>query len=398
MNGMWEPPELTPAMEKRVNREVQKVLSEARNNEKNGPKAHHLVPNSYLKRWAVGDRIRVTETTSRKTWCPDPAKAATETHFYRMQHEQLDPATVPPLFFETLLSRIEGMAVRGIDHLEAHGTIDLSPDDAVWLSIYIAFQITRGRTFRVGQQELLLNTLRLLHPATEQGARHLIESTGGTATPALVAETLESLEALHSGKIWVAPATAEMISMSGQMAMQLSPHLLARDWVVYWTDLSSFITCDEPVVILNGPEVSRREKGGFGTADVVLFPLSPSALLAMFHPHHDLDPLALWPELDAVEVDEVNIEIAANSYRWMFERSDRSRTLTMSLPPLQPATRMERNLKLINKPTSELVRTTHPSRWQMVADPPPLPVRRWWPDQSPPMLRSDLTHQLLPPW
>ena len=42
--------------------------------------------------------------------------------------------------------------------------------------------------------------------------------------------------------------------MSGEMAMQLSPQLLARDWVVYWTDLSSFVTCDEPVVILNGPD------------------------------------------------------------------------------------------------------------------------------------------------
>lgn len=45
--------------------------------------------------------------------------------------DALDPNVVPPLLFEHLLSKIEGKAVPGIDHLVAFGAEDLSADDGV---------------------------------------------------------------------------------------------------------------------------------------------------------------------------------------------------------------------------------------------------------------------------
>ena len=60
---------------------VAALFESARNSEKSAPRKHHLVPASYLRRWAVHDQIRVTETDSRHSYTPSPEKAARETDF-----------------------------------------------------------------------------------------------------------------------------------------------------------------------------------------------------------------------------------------------------------------------------------------------------------------------------
>jgi hypothetical protein len=64
----------------------------------------------------------------------------------------------------------------------------------------------------------------------------------------------------------------------------------------------------------------------------VLFPFDPHHLLAMFHPYLSLDELALYPELCPSEADEINIELAAGSDRWLFELPNHIRGLTLTVP------------------------------------------------------------------
>ena len=90
------------------------------------------------------------------------------------------------------------------------------------------------------------------------------------------------------------------------------------------------------------------------------------------------------PPLDNADVCELNRELAANSYRWLFERSDRSATLTIPLPHLQPAMLQSGPLEIANEPRSELYKHSRPSRWFQTAEPPPLPVARWWGEHDEP--------------
>lgn len=364
-----------------ITAEFEALFEEARALEKNPPRKHHLIADTYLKRWAVGGRLRVTETRSRYTYKTSPAKAGRETDFYRIEHPGLDSVAMPPFLFEHLLSRIEGKTVPAIEHLVAVGFDGLSPEDGFWLATYMAFQLTRGRAFRAEQQAITQELFRLENPSTESRARRIIEQVGEEPTPERVADTLGFLRTIQDGSRYVSQEQAGVIGMAGQVAEGLVPHLLFRDWFVFRSDWAPIITCDEPVVAIDGPGGDRRERGGFGTAGVIVFPLAPNAVLAMFHPDAELDDISLHPDLNPNETDELNLEIAANSHRWMFERPDRTRSCTLALPPLQPASAMEGPLALADRP-GELYRTYKPSRWHTSPNPPSWPISRWWPNQA----------------
>ena len=65
---------------------MQDLLEEARKNEQGTPpRKHHIVPSSYLARWAEDDRIRVTETDTKRTRTESPKQAERITDFYRIE-------------------------------------------------------------------------------------------------------------------------------------------------------------------------------------------------------------------------------------------------------------------------------------------------------------------------
>jgi len=375
--------------------EVADLLAQAERNARQAPRKHHLVAGSYLARWEVAGKIRVTETSSRHTYAQAASQAARETDFYRIESPDIDPVEVPPLLFETLLSRIEGEASQAIDYLVRNGEPGLSGDDRVWLSAYLAFQITRGRAFRAEQDAAADMLFKLTTQATEASARHMLEVADIEPTPEAIATTLDMLENLQAGRLVVREQTAAIIGRGAELAEFLTPQLLYRRWLVYWASHVPFVTCDEPVVILEGPDADRRRRGGVGTADVVVFPLSPEAVLAMFHPDDDPDDVALYPQLDSRETADLNLEIAANSHRWLFERSDRTATLGMSLPPLPPATAQEGPLELVGEPNARLFNQYRPSRWYWSKEPPQLPVFRWWNQTT---VLGQVGRRLLPDW
>lgn len=84
------------------------LLEQARKNESGTPpRKHHLVPASYLRRWAEGGVIRVTDLDDNNSYLCAPEKAARETDFYRIDHPDIPRDEVPPLVFETLLGHLE---------------------------------------------------------------------------------------------------------------------------------------------------------------------------------------------------------------------------------------------------------------------------------------------------
>lgn len=65
------------------------------------------MPEFYLKHWADGGKLRVTNVDESRSWVTTPNKAAFETDYYRVDSADIDPQEVPPLLFETALSKIE---------------------------------------------------------------------------------------------------------------------------------------------------------------------------------------------------------------------------------------------------------------------------------------------------
>ncbi|ACZ83729.1 hypothetical protein Aros01_01607 [Streptosporangium roseum] len=358
--------------------EFRLLLEQARRNAAGSPpRKHHLIPASYLHRWAEDSKVRVTVVDEHRSYLSSPEKAARETDFYRIEHPGVDADQVPPLLFETMLSRIEGNAKTVIDELISHRDVRaLDPEHLALFAWHLALSITRGKAFRAEQREMLTDTYRLQYAkVTDQGIQARLRKHGIDPTPETVAIHRKLLDDLQTGEVWVQNPDAAVIASSGQIAAVLGDYLFRRNWVVYEAP-PILVTCDEPVITIGGPGSPRSEREGVESAGVVMYPLSPSNLLVLFHA--EMRPLGP-PVLDHVETAEINREILAGASQWAFERPSRNIAKGLRVPPVpeKPFLR-EGPLPQVDGAESELYRYFRPTRWQDDAWAPPWPVARWW--------------------
>ena len=364
--------------EQSLDEAVAAMFESARKNEKSAPRKHHLIPASYLARWSLRGRIRVTESTSKHTYLTAPEKAARETDFYSLASADLDSHDIPPLLLETILSRVEGTAKATIEVLLQGGPAALTLVDALGFAQFLAFQYVRGRAFR--EQLMALSNagmLKMWEGVTDEGIAARLKQQGTDPTPEAVATMRKTLNEWKSGDLRIGPQPAAQAGYAAAAAEQIALVFLARPWRIYHSAMP-MITCDEPVVPVAGPRGNRRENAGLSTAGVVLFPLDPHFLLAMFHPDLGLDEVALYQELDPIEADEINCELAAHSDRWLFEQPGRTRTLTLIVPPYPSSRAVLETINVVNRPEGEFLRGYSPTRWHQHPQPPPCPVNRWW--------------------
>ncbi|MGF9760885.1 DUF4238 domain-containing protein [Microvirga sp. 0TCS3.31] len=337
-----------------------------------GGRKQHLVPASYLARWSVDDRVRVTEVDTRRSYIARPERVGLETDFYRLKADDLDADDLPPLALEVLLSKIEGKAKQGIDELLAEGAP--SPEHGAFLAWFIALQATRGRAFRASMRAQSHEISKLQYKdLDEAGVKRLIQQNRGEATDAEVAAGMDSITKILSDEWTIVPQDAALAAMAAQIAGELvSVLLLQRRWLVYDTP-AVLVTCDEPVVALAGPDGERGESGGFGDAPVILFPLSPTKLLVMLR--NDLEPESQL-ELDHLEVADINRELVAASFRWVFEQPSRRVGRAMPVPGPPPTIEVEQ-VQAESQGVREVYRFYRPTRW-VAAPSTAWPVSRWW--------------------
>lgn len=73
--------------------EVRAIFEQAvKNAEGTPPRKHHLVPASYLRRWAEDGKVRVTVVDEGRSYLSAPETAACETDYYRLDHPDVDPS------------------------------------------------------------------------------------------------------------------------------------------------------------------------------------------------------------------------------------------------------------------------------------------------------------------
>lgn len=358
--------------------EFSRLLDQARRNAAgSAPRKHHLVPASYLRRWAEDNRIRVTVLDERRSYISTPENAARETDYYRLEHPDLDADDLPPLLFETMLSHVEDNAKGVIDELLEHGDPGrIDPERMALFAWHLGLSVTRGRAFRAGMKGMVADFFRLqFGKITDSGILALLTKHGVADTPDNLARHRAFFDDLQSGKVWVEQPDAALVALSGQIADPIGEQMFLRKWRVYETP-PILVTCDEPIVTVGGPGSSRSERAGVGSAGVVLYPLSPTALLALFEAR--MKPRGT-STLDLDETAEVNREIASNASRWVFERPSQDVAQALMLPPApDPPFKREGPFPVAGSTTGEAFRTFTPTRWADKDEAPPWPVARWW--------------------
>jgi hypothetical protein len=371
--------------------EFQAILDRARRNEASAPRKHHVVPASYLRRWAEENRVRVTEVDTGTSYETSPLKAARITDFYRIEAEGLDPDEIPPLLIETALAEIEGWGRGIIDELISQPE-SLDPRQIANFAWFLAFQFTRGMANREEMRFIANDFFKIRYTnLSDDGIRRELRRRGAKPTPELVEASRRLLDQVRDGKVMIAPQDAALVGHAAQSAAAAGEHFLYRAWIVCRTP-RILVTCDEPVVAVGGPGSRRGERAGVASAGVLLFPLSPDRLLVMMRDDLALahgiaahrDGRLLADELDHIETAEICREIVMNSHRWAFERPSRRVTLQFEISP-SPGPAASEEVGPIRESNREgyLMRTFRPSRWMNRSGPSPWPVARWWaPDLS----------------
>ncbi len=280
---------MPPSQQTRHETALRELIDEARRSgeSRSAARRHHLVPAFYLKYWAAGGKIRVTHLDEARSWTSSPKNAALETDFYRVESPDFDPQEVPPLLFETALSKFEQW---GADFINAAIDDPAAPgrDDEMRLrfSLFMAMQYVRGRHFRAVAGASMTDFLKLKYgQLTNAGVRHLLQEKGLEHDEQNVARVRRFTEDLNSGELTITPDKAALIGMSGRMVHDVGSYLFDRGWHIYQLP-SILVTCDEPLVPIPGPPQSRAERAGVADAGVIIFPLTPSLLLAMFDGVH----------------------------------------------------------------------------------------------------------------
>lgn len=362
------------------------MMSAARRNVASAPRKHHIVPQSYLAAWATSGRVRVTDISSRRSWTTSPAKALRRTDFYRLEHEDIPEAEIPPLLYETMLSRVEGEALPGLTALAAdvpegdRVQYRYPPDVIVPVIDFLAFQATRGQRHRQTLISAATDGYRQLYaPLVDRELLRveLAERLGRQPTATELDESHTFMLGLLDGSIEVGPAEAAATVEGGLSAQRIRDFIGDRNWRVYQAS-RPLMTCDEPVLILGGPGTPRSEVAGFANAGALVFPLAPHALLAMFRNDLRLSPEGQSAQLSPLEVHQLNREIMAASAEAVVETSDGVVASRLVVPPWPRVTAVEEGYTMADEPETEVVRFFRRTRWANTSEKPPWPVPRWW--------------------
>ncbi|PLV48021.1 hypothetical protein X011_17765 [Mycobacterium tuberculosis variant microti OV254] len=341
------------------------------------PRKHHLVPRFYLQRWAENDKVRATELDSKRTFTPSPQNAARRTDFYRLEEGTYQWGS--PVAWEAFLSVIEGRVSTTTEALvtRSAGLRDLSTEELQELMWFLALQFTRGMNFRRSLLWMLVQQHVVHYESSGDDSLKRVLSEGGyETTEENVTRMRQQLAEMRTNPTRLPMLTALKVKHSADSAANVYPHLASRLPVIYHTP-RQLVTCDEPVIAIDEDMGSRDGEFGIGNAPIIVYPLAPDVVLALFRRDFPI-VLSHYEPLTHSELLALNQSILGNTYLHGFELPSRHLTTQLYVPPLaQPGER----IVVARRPNGEEVHKLTPGRrrWRGQPQAPRRPVQRWWP-------------------
>ncbi|MGY2059320.1 DUF4238 domain-containing protein [Nocardia gipuzkoensis] len=329
--------------------------------ESENSKEHHYVPRFYLDRWAVDGLIQPTQVDAGVAYSPQrPKDVGKKTNFYSIPRSG-DTIDLPLKWVEKHLSRIESDCIKHFESMDSLGSGKVVEDSLKRdMSVFLALQLARTPSHRE-RSMVIIN-------GPEAAKREWLKRTRPQAT---ATQIQESLKPRYSD-----PKREALHLMLADVRNGGAQGLYLRRWAIYRT-VEPIATCDDPVIAIAGPTVSRSISLGLLSA-VIIYPLGPHQLLVLLRPdHHHRPPLTLTAD----EVSSVNLEIASAATRTVFERPGDGIAGNVSVPAryvpelddetaanLSP----ERALAML------LNEATRRRRWPDDSAAPDWPVPRWY--------------------
>ena len=233
---------------------------------------HHLVPKSYLKRFADGRRVvlaRRDDLATRLTTSVDAA--VKEGGFYDVPQG----LGLPTRYIEDLLGEVEGRAANAIDAVLA-GDFPPSMQTRMDIALFAALQTTRGWRFRNDFNQVAQEAARAAAKETTRAqVERTLRRTGRSVTGKSIDRWHEVTFRFEG--VRALPGRSMHLRFMLESAMEIAlPILLARPWRLYEFRQPGIVTSDQPIAMWSPPGGTL----GWGRATIVWLPLTPTIALA----------------------------------------------------------------------------------------------------------------------
>lgn len=220
-------------------------------------KNQHYVSQFLLRRFVdKNERLHVYDKHSRKSFVSSTRNVASENYFYDLKVGNTEIA------LESVMTEIENAALAALNSIADSGSIaKLTNDCKANIALFMGTQMVRTRA-----------ALEALHQV-EEGLRRVGPSKG--LTPKIAPGLYMNDEQLK-----------QMSLLNLQIANDLAPQFLSKDWMVYRDPKKQFVISDHPLVRQNYyPEDRLMGNNGITCKGIQIFmPLSPEFTLAFMCP------------------------------------------------------------------------------------------------------------------
>lgn len=233
---------------------------------------HHVVPKSYLKRFAVGGRLVLARRDDLEKRVSSTIDAAVkEGGFYNVAAG----GGLPERQVEDILSTIEGRAVSAIDATLA-GDFPPSTQTRLDVALFAALQTTRGWRFRRDFDQLAQQAARMkARETTREQVEHTLRRTGRSVSAKSIDHWHDVITRFEGVRAVPGRNMHLRYMLEGAVKIAL-PILLSRPWRLYEFAEPGIVTSDQPIAMWAPP----GQLLGWAKATIIWLPLNPMTALA----------------------------------------------------------------------------------------------------------------------
>ena len=270
------------------------------------PKRHHFVPIFYLNNFCnKSGLLWIYDCNKKELRQQTPKNTTVQRNYYsfvgldKKKHSEV----------ETFLSGLEGNTKPIIDKINNKEIIDLN--DKLILTAFISLLHSRVPYFEKQHDEIIDKCFKIYNKiifSNKENTQKLIEQftknkEENSVSPESIMDFVKKEQyTIKVNKEWTLESMFDM-------ARAISIYLFQMDWYFYYSSKSSFITSDNPFILV--PPSDYREKGIYGLGVLVpgvrkIVPLAQKVCLVICDKGDKIEKI----NISSKEVREINCHIA----------------------------------------------------------------------------------------